>query len=1016
MNNSYIQKFNQKRPALRSNREIAIDFLRGFAVFIMILAHTAFFFNDNSNIIKSIQSFGDTNAFVIFLFVSGVVTFITYQRKKSDWENNKKTNIYRLISLVIGYYLVAFVSYGSQFTTSTILLDSIKILTFQLVPGFTEFLLVFIVYGIIAVFFPKVLEIIGKNIIISISIGLGLYLLGFLMYFVDLSAPIEAYKLLLAGGENIYRFPLLQYFLVFSIGLSFGNFLSIQKNPSIRQQTYFQLFIVFLSLCLVGLLIKPYSIFTEFNDLERWPPTLLFMMVGLTVSMFSLFLFSLEIFERYFEILFNFISKLGKDAYVLFIIHIIILQSYDILFDFRTNNIVLFLAIFTIFLTICLILTRLYKSLFISKKKKVAQVNQTKLSNTESTTDIENDLNEEIANYNFYNQKENQPNRNAVNSNYQTKSNNILVIILVVIIISSAAFVIYFGFDIYSGSNRNFAKRDESPPAEFINKRELAATSWWNYDYSYQRKISIYNTAVFSDINQGEWLSIDLNHKELVQNNKSLADARDIRIVYLVENELFTIVPRQVTGRNTENARVAFQAVNDIPSKQADKRYFLYYGNFQADLPENNANNNFAQLDLINSIVSAERKSQLSIDINRTWVLKGLKDDVEQKLQITVNINSAPFSSTQTVDYRYRILNSKIEGKLFTDQDGKYYANIDVSELDSDIYHIQAVAQSSNDQVLSPKRSFIVSNPLFVTWTMDWEGLDARNDFLSAMARIANQYDIPISHYFNPRIYLALPPSRAKFLTDWVKTRANQNGDSIDLHLHMFYDMARASGVNPTETEFRDTNGNIIRTEPRPRWGSPNTEGYDVIMTSYTEEETMKVLDWALRQFQAQNLPEPKGFRAGGWYLDLENMRALENKDFKFDSSGRTSFIWGANRLTNPWNLKSITQPYYPSRTNQNSSNPPPNFNVLQFPNNGADSYSFSADQMIQRFEDNYDGTYLEQKRIVTYLSHPHWFNIDESKLDKLFTHIGNHLYKNDQGPVVYIDMDDAYYYWTEQE
>ena len=67
---------------------------------------------------------------------------------------------------------------------------------------------------------------------------------------------------------------------------------------------------------------------------------------------------------------------------------------------------------------------------------------------------------------------------------------------------------------------------------------------------------------------------------------------------------------------------------------------------------------------------------------------------------------------------------------------------------------------------------------------------------------------------------------------------------------------------------------------------------------------------------------------------------------------------------------------------------------------------------MIKRFTDNYSGGISGETKLVTYLSHPHWFYVDKQKMIDIFTFIEQYKYSEDKGPVVYINMDQAYQIW----
>ena len=50
---------------------------------------------------------------------------------------------------------------------------------------------------------------------------------------------------------------------------------------------------------------------------------------------------------------------------------------------------------------------------------------------------------------------------------------------------------------------------------------------------------------------------------------------------------------------------------------------------------------------------------------------------------------------------------------------------------------------------------FVISYPYYLVWTIDWEGYDIKNQYLDEMAEISeNHHDIPMAHFFSPRIYI----------------------------------------------------------------------------------------------------------------------------------------------------------------------------------------------------------------------------------------------------------------------
>ncbi len=391
---------------------------------------------------------------------------------------------------------------------------------------------------------------------------------------------------------------------------------------------------------------------------------------------------------------------------------------------------------------------------------------------------------------------------------------------------------------------------------------------------------------------------------------------------------------------------------------------------------------------------------------NKKWYLKGdefKKEDKELTLTLNVDLD---YLATQLpekkVTLKYSVVDTSING-VFEEKDGKYIAKIDIKSLPVGAYKYVAEIDFECGAVRTAEGTFYVSYPLYVTWTMDWEGNDVSDTYLSQMAAMSAQHKVPMTHFFNPRIYLSsvMSTSRSQYLTNWVINRQNVNGDDIGLHLHMYPDLITAAGAK-------------VNTNAR-KWGQNNIGvGYDVITADYSEEDLLKMINWSKSQFLDNGLGMPVMYRTGGWYADEKTLSAIEKAGFVLDSSGRSSYVLGANNLQGFWYLSSTTRPYKPNKFDQNSDEAP-NMKLWEFPNNGADSTGYDADTLIYRFKDNYNGKPLKEAQVLTYLSHPPYFYIDRPIMDKVFKEVDKNLYSNDNGPVIYTTLGNAYQIWSSQ-
>lgn len=397
-----------------------------------------------------------------------------------------------------------------------------------------------------------------------------------------------------------------------------------------------------------------------------------------------------------------------------------------------------------------------------------------------------------------------------------------------------------------------------------------------------------------------------------------------------------------------------------------------------------------------------------TITVNRDWFLLGGQfTESERSVRLEVTMDEEFADNFEDVDYKitYEVdgVDDSGDFEKAESNDLAYVAHIDMSDFSPKTYIARAVIETDCADFASEGVAFNVSYPVYVSWTFDWEGYDIKDQHLNDIDTISRNHSIPLTHFYNPRIYTnpAISEARRNYFTEWVKSRAENEGHSIELHLHMFPDMVEAAGVEP-QTE--------------PAWGWNTHDGYDILVMGYSYTDMVKILNWSKNMFASKGLGTPIGFRAGGWFADEGTLKAIQDTGFGYDSSGRTNFTIGTNNAVSPWYLETTTQPYQPSLSDQNSS-AAPTFTVWEFPNNGGDSWAFSKDEMLQRFRDNYSGGINQNDKVmVTYLSHPEWFYEDKPKMEGLFDEISKYKYSSDSGPVIYINLDDAYNIWTSSE
>lgn len=376
------------------------------------------------------------------------------------------------------------------------------------------------------------------------------------------------------------------------------------------------------------------------------------------------------------------------------------------------------------------------------------------------------------------------------------------------------------------------------------------------------------------------------------------------------------------------------------------------------------------------------QKEFSTLAIPRKWYLRSpyVKED---EINLEIPISDSGLQITYHIDE-----------KIYTAQSNSTGWNIQlpISKMTNGEKQLTIYADFCDKQIFK-QFSFNVSEPVYVTWTIDWEGFDVKEEYLKEMSAVSKQYSVPMTHFFNPYIYIYLPKSRSTYLTNWVLSRNSKYSESIGLHLHMYTNLVQAAGVTPNNTVT---------------WGSPTGNGHDTPNSMYGYKDYKKIISWALTRFNEHGLNTPTMYRAGGWYIDEENIQVLNDMNFLIESSGRTYYKHGRNILEGHWNLKNTTQPYQLNKENQNITNTP-NLTIWEFPNNGGDSWTYDSEQLTARFLSNYKGGVSKEKKVVTFLSHPHWFDKEGVNIKGVFEEIKEYNYSTDSGPVIYLTLDKVY-------
>lgn len=947
-----------------TKRELSIDIWRGAAVLIMMLTHAiAFFHIGTDNLMSVLGDFGGTVSFTMFLFLSGCAAYLGYIRLETRRSRVEKV-LRRTLFLALGYILVAFVATLPTFSFPPGIhwfVNLANIVTFNTIPDFGEFIIPFILFSLILVAAKPLFKIATSNPLLTIAVGAGSYALGQILYTVPMTGYLEVIKEIWAGSGELHRFPLLQYLIIYLLGMQWGKFMSRVNKSSTRLKTSVFASIGYGILLAAAVVIQTnLNIPALFERSFRWPPSIAFVLAGLLASMvvYTIILFTRNLrFIPSGQVLLNYI---GNNAFTFFVVHTVVLYAYRYLSaDARQESAFLVIVFYILLVVVSVVLT--------------AGV-QIVIAN------LQNDPDNRAGEFGW-----------LLNERILVR----MVWIGVAIIVGLSLFQQRVNANPVNTEDVAFRKR-------LI--REQAWPFWWDHTYNYFHQLTV-SASEFQTLPKSQWFQITFDHATLVAQGMAKADGSDVRIVYYVESQdNFIELPIVFSGINSGSATVAFQLDENIAAGQTNDRYFLYYGNQAVGAYPGSSN---TPNDVNTNVqISSVYQHKLNGSTNRRWILKEGSVSLQLRtLLYTVQLGAdLPQDSIVT----YKVKDTTNTGRMDNLGNGRYQAAVDVSELPIGVYRIQASASSPTDRLRTDDSGytvFYVTYPLYVTWTQDWEGRDVPDGTMAGVAELANRYGVPMTHFFNPRIYNAstISKERQAAMTLFVQKRQKEYGDEIALHLHMWPDMVAAAGVTP-------------RYFPASSW----LYG-DAKVSAYTTAEMKQILNWSKRVFQENGLSIPVSFRAGGWYMGPEAVQALSETGFLIESSGRT-YPTVAQQLQDPptWNLSPTERPYKMNKIDLNSKEQPVFENIWEFPNNGADSYWHSyqfgnQDEMIHRFDLNYPNKndVLTEPQVLTYLSHPEFFYMtDQLVMERVFSYVGNFLYKNDAGPVIYTTLENAYYSW----
>ncbi|OGG05053.1 hypothetical protein A2Z33_07275 [Candidatus Gottesmanbacteria bacterium RBG_16_52_11] len=929
---------------IRYSRNPALDFTRGIAVLLMVFSHTVFFLHDGSSPILNLAALaGNISVFSIFFFVSGSATYIRHLVHNRR-QYGKRQYLLRILSLLTGYYAIAVISAMKSYPPESVpaMFSLIgRILIFITVPSFSEFLLPFIAVYITLPFLTPLYRKIAHSIPVALVSSAAAFVAGYLLFGLKTGSPVREYLALFAGSDGLLRFPVLQYFPVFAAGLVWGRHITDIGSGVKRVRILTGGAVLFLSLTVAALITSTFFPAAIIAPLNRWPPSLGFLTVGLGV-IFTIMAVRETVPEtRRISIILKAVSYLGIDSFDIYVVHMLILLAYAWMNGSVTSAL---LPVITGYI-IVLCGSALISALNFAGSGPVRSFRVS------------------IGHH----------------GRYRIKRRYIAALLLAGLA-SGTSLLNPAGVPTVGGFISPKALiGPESPP---LPDSASDSVPWFDTEFGYSRQIVITNTEPVLPLAKGEVVSVTLDHGAWVTDGKSDPAGLDLTTVYWNGSEYIPVSSVLVSPDSTEG-KISLRLEHAIYPHLSDNRYFLYYGSDTR--PADRIAQMSATEKSYRTVLKEERQPDLGLTADRKWLMKGYGPS-----QLTLKV-----SDRQAGEGNYSLSLTGTGGVEFpADPSGITTYSIDTAGLPAGFYAFIIAGGSGRK---SRTLTFRISYPVYVSWTLDWEGWDVPDSGLDALDGLSWEFGIPYTHYFNPRIYLpgVLPPGRAQRLTEWVLRRYTGLGEEIGLHLHMHYDLVSAAGVG-------------VRYQPH--WGYRSADGYDVPSTVYEPAEFARILDYGLSLIAENGLPKPSGFRAGGWYADSGMLEVLSESGFLYDSSGHDRMLWNG-QAESPWDLNPQSQPYYPSRTDQNAPADKSRL-LLEIPNTAGNTNENTAAEILSVLKTVYDGNPVMKPQAVTLMTHPQWYLKEVPVAREVLKVLRQHSFTRNSGPVIFVTAGDIYNIW----
>lgn len=339
------------------------------------------------------------------------------------------------------------------------------------------------------------------------------------------------------------------------------------------------------------------------------------------------------------------------------------------------------------------------------------------------------------------------------------------------------------------------------------------------------------------------------------------------------------------------------------------------------------------------------------------------------------------------------------------EQSDGYALDISIADLPVGTYDV--LFSANNSPQAFGKATFRRSAPYYVLVTTDYDFSDPGDIAIQHMNSLhSNHPGVVITHFWAPYTYTdsAVTPERRDVLTTWIKQQRDEQHDEIGLHIHPYCNFVQTTSVACI------TNQSTVY--------ATDDSGYTIKLAAYGRTDMGVLLQRAAQIFNEQSLGTPKTFRAGGWTADENTLLALDDNGYIADTSalnwkyieewqGKELYTWN---MTHWSQITDTSQPYYPSKTDPQATQPGANINMLEVPDNGVMIDYVSTAQMNAIFDANFDGQPLASPKTLMMGFHPApQFSAGEfSRVDKFLSYADAKLAARGTGPVFYISLSDV--------